>query len=370
MKNMRVLIIANHPAYVYSLRKEIIIELLNQGYHVGICCPYGKELQYFIERGCEFFPNSIDRHGMNIISDLSLKKQFGTIMDEFKPRVLLTYTIKPNIYGAIEARKRSIPQIANITGLGTAMEGNGLLKKFLVCLYRYSFLQLNTIFFQNIDNSETFKKLKIYGDYSDILPGSGVNTNHFSYLDYPNNNVYKFVFISRVMKEKGIDDFLYLAKEIKEVYPNTEFHICGFIEQEYKEILEKLNNDGTIIYHGMVADVRVILKDMHCIIHPSRYPEGISNVLLEAASSGRPIITTDNIGCRDVVSSKYRNGYIIENRDQLLSTVKKFIELTNEEKKEMGVRGRLFVTDKFDRRIVVDKYMNRIEEIINFDTEK
>ncbi|EOG34365.1 glycosyltransferase [Enterococcus faecium] len=135
MQNNRILLIANHPTYVYTLRREVIINLIDQGYSVAICCPYGNEIDFFTKKGCIFFPNSIDRHGKNIKNDLVLKNEFGQVMDEFNPAVILTYTIKPNIYGAMEARKRDIPQIANITGLGTAMEKKGPLKKILEILY-------------------------------------------------------------------------------------------------------------------------------------------------------------------------------------------------------------------------------------------
>ena len=154
---------------------------------------------------------------------------------------------------------------------------------------------------------------------------------------------------------------LYQINKIKEKYPNTEFHICGFCEKEYEGQLEELNNNGTVIYHGMIRNVSDFLTNIHCVVHPTYYPEGISNVLLEACASGRPIITTDRSGCKEVVDDGV-NGYMIlqKDSDALIVAIKKFIHLSEDEKRSMGVEGRYKVEQQFDRQIVVDAYMKEI----------
>ena len=209
-----------------------------------------------------------------------------------------------------------------------------------------------------------FKENKILVK-SKLIPGSGVNTEFFNLLKYPKDNKTRFVFISRVMKEKGIDQYLTVAKSITKKYPDTEFHICGFIDGDYKEVINDFIEKKIIIYHGMVSDIRTILKKMNCTVHPSYYPEGISNVLLESASSGRPIITTDHIGCKDVINSDHSNGFLVNKEDSasLERAIIKFLDMNNSERELMGLQGRKFVLEKFDRRIVVNEYFKTMEEI-------
>ena len=197
-----------------------------------------------------------------------------------------------------------------------------------------------------------------------MLPGSGVNLNRFSYKDYPHNDVIKFAFISRIMKEKGIDQYLEAAKSIKEMYSNVEFHICGFCESEYEGKLNDYNDKGIVIYHGMIRNVADFMAQMNCIIHPTFYPEGISNVLLEACATGRPIITTNRSGCREVVDDGV-NGFMIpqKNTEILIKSIDKFLHLKQEEMAQMGLNARKKVEKEFDRNIVVDAYMKEIDTI-------
>lgn len=262
------------------------------------------------------------------------------------------------------SQKYNISFVANITGLGTAIENAGVKQKVLVRLYKQAFRKVQRVFFQNEENKQFFVKHNIAIDKHGMLPGSGVNLERFPVLDYPDDqDCVRFAFISRIMKEKGIEQYLEAAKRIKKKYPNAEFHICGFCEKEYEGQLEELNKDGTVIYHGMIRNVSEFLKNIHCVVHPTYYPEGVSNVLLEACASGRPIITTDRAGCREVVDDGV-NGYMIPQKDseKLTIAIDKFVNLSAKERKRMGAAGRKKVEQYFDRQIVVDAYMNEIEE--------
>lgn len=364
----KVLILVNHDVVIYNFRKELVERLLEEKYEVYISSPYGERINDLINMGCKYIEASISRHGTNILEDLKLTKYYFKIIKKIKPDVVLTYTIKPNIYGGIASRLLKIPYIANITGLGTAVETPGLMQNFTVMLYRIAFKKINCIFFQNTENMNFFANRNLYNDKHKLIPGSGVNLKHFQVLEYPNKETIEFVFISRIMKEKGIDQYIEAAEYIRNKYPNTRFHICGFCEEYYEEKLNALQEKGIVEYHGMQRDIRVILAKTHCTIHPSYYPEGMSNVLLESAASGRPIITTNRSGCREIVNNEV-NGYIVEpkNSEELINKIEKFINLNYYEKKKMGKNGRDKVENEFNRTIVVESYINQIEEGIEYN---
>ena len=236
------------------------------------------------------------------------------------------------------------------------------MQKVTVMLYKYAFTKIQRVFFQNTENMQFFVSHKIALDKHALLPGSGVNLNRFSPLPYPDDKMTEFAFISRIMKEKGIDQYLGAAEQIKQKYPQTVFHVCGFCEQDYEERLKQLHDNGIIVYHGMVRDVKGILSSIHCTIHPTYYPEGISNVLLESSACARPIITTDRAGCREVIDDGV-NGYVVNQKDtdDLIKKTEQFINLPWEQKRQMGLAGRKKVEDEFDRNIVVEKYIAELK---------
>lgn len=195
----------------------------------------------------------------------------------------------------------------------------------------------------------------------DLLPGSGVNLDFFIPIEYPDDTTIEFVYISRIMKEKGIDNYLEAARYIRNKYPFTKFHICGFCEEKYESILDNYEKEGIIKYHGLISDVRDILKVTHCTIHPTYYPEGMSNVLLESCACARPIITTNRSGCREIVDNGI-NGYMIpqQNTKKLIEAIERFLELKYADKKNMGLNGRKKVEKNFDRKKVIEAYMKEI----------
>lgn len=360
----KILFLVNHDIVIYNFRLELVERLLAEGYEVHISSPYGERIEDLKALGAHYHEITIDRHGMNPKSEVKILHAYNALLKEIKPDIVLGFTIKPNIYGALAAQKVGVPFVANITGLGTAVENGGVKQKIFVGLYKIAFRKIQRVFFQNEENRQFFIDHNIAVDKQAMLPGSGVNLERFCVSEYPNDTTVKFLFISRIMKEKGIEQYLDAAKVIKRKYPNTEFHICGFCEAEYEGELDELNMDGTVIYHGMIRDVAEFLKDMHCIVHPTYYPEGISNVLLEACASGRPIITTDRSGCREVVDDGV-NGYMIPQKDSrgLIRAIEKFIALDYEAKRRMGLAGRAKVKREFDRQIVVEAYMDELREV-------
>lgn len=345
-------------------RQELIDELIKRKYKVYVSFPKSKNVEVFEKKGCMFIDTPMDRHGINPFKDIKIIFKYLKIIKEIKPDYVLTYTIKPNIYGGIACRIRKTKQIANITGLGTAMENKGILQKIAILLHKIGLKKVKCCFVQNTENLEFLKKHKIAKNKLKLIPGSGVNLDKFKLLDYPKESEpIEFLFISRIMKEKGIDQYLETAEYIKSKYNNTKFHILGFCEQEYNEKLNELQHKNIIEYHGRQDNITPFMQKASCVIHPTYYPEGMSNVLLEACASGRPIITTNRAGCREIVDDDV-NGYVIKEKDSkdLIEKVEKFINLSNEEKKQMGLAGRRKVEKEFDRNTVVQAYMNEIRQ--------
>lgn len=359
----RVLFLVNHDVVIYNFRLELVERLLADGYEVFVSSPYGERIDELVKMGCHFYEISMDRHGMNPISEIALLRKYNKQVNQIKPDVILGYTIKPNIYGALVTASKNILFLANITGLGTAVENAGIKQKIMLVLYKLAFRKVQKVFFQNTENMQFFIDHNIAVGKHELLPGSGVNLARFSVKEYPEDEVIRFAFISRIMKEKGIDYYLETAENMKEKYSNVEFHICGFCEAEYEGKMNEYIQKGTVIYHGMIRDISSFLEKVNCVVHPTYYPEGISNVLLEACASGRPIITTDRAGCREVVDDGV-NGFMIpqKNGGKLTEAVERFLLLDNIEQKAMGLAGRKKVEQQFDRQIVVDAYMREIEK--------
>ncbi|PWN14505.1 glycosyltransferase family 1 protein [Bacillus thuringiensis] len=360
----KVLILANNDVGLYKFRKELIQELVKE-YKVYISLPDGEFIHQLKEIGCEFIDTPISRRGTNPITDLKLFINYKKIIKDVKPDVVLTYTIKPNVYGGLACKLSGVPYITNITGLGTAVEKEGFLQKITLSLYKLALTDAKCIFFQNKENKDFFFRKKIIDGRGRLIPGSGVNLNYYSMLEYPSDTVVNFLFIARVMKEKGIDQYLDAAKYIKEKYPNTIFHILGFCEDAYEKKIIEMQDGGIIQYHGMQSDIRAFHKISHCTIHPTYYPEGMSNVLLESAACGRPVITTNRSGCREIVEAGF-NGYIVKQQDSqdLIEKMEGFLELDYISKKKMGINGRVKVEREFNREIVINAYLEEIKKCI------
>lgn len=363
----KIILLSNHSSYTYNFRREIIQRLIEEKFVVYVVLPYGKEVELLKGMGCKFINLPLDRRGMNPVKDLKLLYNYNKIIKKIRPCAVLSYTIKPNLYGGLVCKMKGIPFFPNVTGLGSAIANRGIIQKMLVLIYKVACKKASCVFFQNMENQEFFKYKKISIRRSRIIPGSGVNIKYFSLLPYPACETIEFTFISRIMKQKGIEQYLEAAEFIRNKYPNTRFHVLGFCEEEYEEKLYSFQERGIINYHGMQSDVREYYKISHCTIHPTYYPEGMSNVLLESAACGRPIITTNRSGCREIVEDGV-NGFLIEqqNTQDLIEKIEKFISLSYEEKKLMGLASRKKVEGEFNRDIVVKAYMEEINKTINF----
>lgn len=368
-KNQLIAILNCHDDDVYCFRKEVIEEIKNNGYDLLLSNPYGEKIDLMKDIEFKFIDTYIDRRGTNIIKDFKLLIFYYKMFKKYKPDLVLTYTAKPNIYGSLAAKKLKIPYLNNITGLGSVLKKNIILKKFIFFLFKTAFKNSECLYFQNKENLELAKKEKIIKGDNKLIPGSGVNVDKFALKPYPKEEKIIFNYIGRVLKEKGIDNYINAAEIIKQKYPNTEFNIIGFIEpteKKYSNLIKELEQKDIIKYRGSQKNVIPFIERSHCTIHPSIYGEGMSNVLLESSSTGRPVITTNISGCKEIVEDKI-NGYIYEagNTEQLIKKIETFINLKKSEKEQMGKNGRKKVEKDFNRKFVVEEYMKKIEEVLS-----
>lgn len=282
---MRVLILANIDMGLYKFRRELLEELVKEN-EVFFCVPDGEFVESIKRIGCKFVPCTLmKRHETNPIQELKLIRFYKKTLKNIKPDIVFTYTIKCNAYGGMACASLEIPYVANVTGLGTAVENGGLLQKITLMLYKMGLRKAQKVFFQNCENRDFMLKHGVVRGEYDLLPGSGVNLSQYEVYPYPDCETVDFIFVARVMKEKGIDQYLDAAKELRKRHSECRFHICGFCEQDYEEELKALNENGTIIYHGVVSEMKPLYRIAACTVHPTYYPEGLSNVLLESCAS-------------------------------------------------------------------------------------
>lgn len=364
----RILILGNSHLVVFKFRRELIEELVADGNDVWVCFPngpFGEGQEAADHYGCHFIENHMERRGTNAAKDISVIIEYFSIIKRVKPDVVLGYTVKPDVYGGIVCRLLNIPFIPNITGLGKGLDEAGLVQKITIFLYKFALKKARCVFFQNGSDKAFFDSHGIKYKKYVIIPGSGVNLCRFQPLPYPDeNDPIRFIYIARVMKAKGIEEYFKAAHAIKEKYPETEFHICGYCEEDYKDAIKTKRASGEIIYHGLVDDVKEYESFCHCVVLPSFHPEGISNVLLEGAACARPLITTDHVGCKETVADGI-TGYIVKQQDSddLIEKMLRFIALPYNKKVQMGIEGRKKIEAEFNRQIVVDAYAKELNLI-------
>ena len=338
---MQILILANHSGGLYDFRKDLIAELKTHA-SVTVAVPHNDrwdELLHLADRVIEL---PIDRRGMNPLHDGKLFSQYRAILGEIKPDLVLTYTIKPNIYGGLACRMAHIPYAVNITGLGSAIENGGWLKKFVLALYRPALKGARVVFFENAGNRDTLATTGVVPKGRDVvLHGAGVNLEDYPCQPYPQAGPVRFLFVGRVMHEKGVDELFAAAKRMKQQYgEQVEFHMVGSFEEAYKPVMDQLEQAGVVKYHGYQSDMKPFYAMAGCVVLPS-YHEGMSNVLLEAAASGRPLITSDIPGCREAVENGV-SGYLCpaKDADALYEAMRRFAALSVEQHSQMGRCGR------------------------------
>ena len=361
--------LVNDETTIYNFRREIVESFVKKGHDVTVAYPLGKHTEEIEKLGCKVIDCAVNRHGTNVREDLKLFFRYLKVLKDQKPEVVLTYTVKPNIYGSLACQVKRIPYLNNITGLGTILQKESIMAKLILFLQKLAYRKSTCVFFQNLDNYEQLTKKKVISKKHrvQILPGSGVNLKLHKFEEYPqNDDSIRFVFVSRLREDKGVDELFVAAQEVKALFPQTEFHIVGWYEeQKYEQKVRELEDKGIIVYHGTKTqeEVHQLIKESHCLVHPSHH-EGMSNVLLEAAAAGRPVIASNIPGCKETFDEGL-SGYAfdVKNAQMIKQAMIKFIKMSYEQKKEMGSCGRKKMEQQFDREIVAKKYLEVIEQL-------
>lgn len=358
---MKILILANNDVGLYKFRKELIEKLIKLGHQMIISLPDGELIPKLVEMGCEFIDTSIDRRGINPFTDLKLFHIYVKMIKSISPDIVITYTIKPNIYGGLAARKGKIPYYINITGLGTAFQKENIIKKAVICLYNIACKKAKILFFENKQNSQIFiEKGIISKERTCVLNGAGVNIEEYPFAEYPKKEEpIRFLFVGRVMKEKGINELLEAFLKLRQE-SNVFLDLIGPIEDlEYQKRLKELHGIKGIHYYGFQKDVKPYIRKCHCMVLPS-YHEGMANTLLEAGCMGRPLITTDICGCREAVNGK--NGMTVkcQSVEDLYDKMKRFVNLSHEIKECMGAESHKYISENFSKEKVVQDTINII----------
>lgn len=356
---------ANDYATIYYFRRELIARLISEGFEVILSLPSNKNNSEFVIMGCRLDEIKLERTSKNPLKDIILLFNYLKQIIKFKPDLVFTFTIKPNIYGSMACQLTKTPYLNNVTGIGSAMQNESFTKKILLLLQKVALSKANIVYFQNQANKEYYENNNIIRGNSILLPGSGVNLGVNSFEDYPiESEIIKFIIVSRVRKDKGFDELFDAIKCITQEINNIEFHIVGWCEHtEYEERVQLITQEHPVIFHGKQTQCKVheLITDSHCLIHPSHH-EGMANVILEASATGRPCIVSDISGCREAVDNgKTGLHFEVKNSYDLVEKMKQFIKLEYKDKALMGVRAREKMEVEFDRNIVVDEYMNNIK---------
>ena len=359
---MKIFVFANDSCGLYKFRYALIKTVVDMGHEVVIASPNGPEMKHFSDLGCKIYDISPDRRGLNPIKDFLLFLKYVKTIKKERPDKIITYTIKPNIYAGIAARLLKRQYYPNITGLGTAFQNEGLLKKLTVALYKTAMKKASCVFFENSPNRDVFVSLNIVSEEKTcVLKGAGVDVDYFAFEEYPKETEnLNFIFIGRIMKEKGIDELFYTFERLHSENENVKLTILGYYEEAYEEKIRSLSEKGLLDYKGNQADVRPFIKDSHCFVLPS-YHEGMANTILECGAMGRPVITSDVPGCREGVIDG-QSGLLCKakNKEDLYDKVKKFMSLTHEEKKRMGKISYEHIKKEFDKKDVIENTLKRV----------
>jgi len=361
-----VLILTNSTINLYRFRKELIERLLTDGHSVYLACASDGFEQELKDTGAAYIDTPLNRRGTNLIQEYKLYRQYCRIIREVRPDVILTYTIKPNVYGNLAARRTGTLVVSTITGLGETFMHGGLKGRLIKHLCKWSFKTADCIVFQNTEDEAILRQENII-DKQRILhvPGSGVNLQTHHLLPYPPDATVSFLYVGRIMKAKGVLQLIEATRRLLSEMPNTfTVTLMGFSEGDLQQELEMAENEKIIINAGFQKDIEPFVKTAHCIVLPSYYKEGMNNALLEAAASGRPLIAADISGCREIVDDEY-NGFLCkpQDADSLYDCMKRFIELPYKDKVQMGIASRAKAESQFDRNVVIEAMLGAVNHL-------
>ncbi len=380
----KVMIALNAAWNLVNFRAGLIRALVAEGYEVVAVAPYDEYAPRLIELGCRYVPLPMDNKGTHPGRDMLLLWRFYRLLRKERPTVFLGYTVKPNIYGSLAAHTLGVPVINNIAGLGAVFIRDGWLTKVVCGLYRLALGRSVRVFFQNEDDRRLFVESGLVrAEMTDRVPGSGIDLERFSMVEIPNtftpdlspargrggkDGPFRFLLVARMLWNKGVGEYVEAARQVRRHYPAVEFCLLGFLDVQNPAAISRQQmqgwvDEGVVNYLGVSDDVRLYIETADCVVLPS-FREGVPRALLEAAALRRPIITTDAVGCREVVEDEM-NGFLCEvrNANDLAEKMIRMITLSAEARAEMGHRGREKMEREFDEQIVIDQYLSVISDL-------
>lgn len=359
--NKTIMILANSSGGLYDFRNELIQELLKQ-YQVVASLPDTVKTDLLEQEGVLVEYTPLNRRGVNPVQDLELIHSYEKLMKRYHPDLVITYTIKPNCYGGLVCSKMGIPYISTITGLGSTFQKSGPLLSLVEHLYHEGLKKAACVFFQNEENRQIFQRLGLLSGAHRLVMGSGVNVDKWQPYPYPETDVTNFLFVGRVMKEKGIDEFFRAAEVLHS--EKIVFSICGYCDEDYQAELDERTKRGEIVQLGFHPDMHEFYRDCSAVVMPT-YHEGMSNVLMEASACARPVIASNISGCREIFEEGVTGiGFAPRSAEELIDALKKFLTLDRSERAAMGEAARQKMVDEFDRRKVVGAYMEEIAKAL------
>jgi glycosyltransferase involved in cell wall biosynthesis len=363
-----------------NFRAGLMQALLANGHEVTAVAPFDEHAARIEALGVRYLALPMDNKGTHPLRDLRLLLAFVKLFRRERPELVISYTIKPVIYASVAARWSHVPAVSVATGLGTVFLRENLLTKLVEWLYRVSQSRVQKIFFLNEDDMQIFRERKLAPVANmERLPGEGVDLSHFNsvasasvvaecVMSVPRRPL-RFLLMARMLWDKGVGEYVEAARYVRKLYPDTEFVLLGFLDVQNPTAISRTQMDewvqeGVINYLGVTRDVRGAVKRADCVVLPSYYREGIPRTLLEAAAMNRPIITTNSVGCREVVDDGV-NGYLCLPKDSndLARKMVQMIALTSDERKQMGAQGRKKVEREFDERVVISRYFSVISAL-------
>jgi len=366
-------LVSNTTWNIYNFRLNLIDKFLAEGMEVVVIAPIDEYITYK-----EKYPavrhyglRTLDRDSTNPIKDMLLVIELLRRYRQIKPDLIIHFTNKPNIYGAVAAKLVGIPSIGVVTGLGYAFINNGIIKSIISVLYRLTGKYHQKIIFENKDDRALFNELNIISKEKSIaIKGCGVDTNYYQpTTDYLPSEKVIFTFIGRLLYDKGIKEYVEAAKILKARNKNLQFWIVGELDAENPATIEKEDlvewvEENIIYYHGFIKDVRGVIGQSDCIVLPS-YREGLPRIILEGLSMAKPVITTRTAGCQETVQEGI-NGYLVDVKSvsQLVSAMEKFIALSTSQKLAMGAAGRQMAIHEFDDKLIANEIYQIVKGII------
>ncbi|KAA8596473.1 glycosyltransferase family 4 protein [Vibrio cyclitrophicus] len=367
-----VVITSNTSWYLYNFRKNTILALIKEGYRVVAVSPKDDYSQKLAELGAEYQHIEIDQGGTNPVKDVGTFFGFLDLYRKIRPDVVLNFTPKNNIYSTLVASLLGAKSVNNIAGLGMVFINENITAKLARFLYKISQPRAHTIFFQNNEDRELFAKHRLAPlDITDRVPGSGADLTRFSLSPSDDDGVVRFLLIARMLYDKGIGHYVEAARELKSKYGDkVEFCLLGFLDVNNPSAVSKVEmsawvEEGIVNYLGTSDNVEAEIAKVDCMVLPSFYREGVPKSLLEACAMGKPIVTTDNVGCRETVDDGI-NGYLCELRStsSLVEKLELMINLPHAQRLSMGEKSRIKVENEFDEQIVINKYLQAVKSAI------